>query len=219
MPDQPAIPPHDPPAFWSPTSPWSPAPYQPEQQWAQTHTGPVEPPVGQYNQYAPTPDPPTPYDPLAFNRRRLLIAVGSLLFAATIGAAGVAFGYHEGKTGSDEYYQPKLAALQDDKARSLAAAGAIPNLATIAKKYPNLDPMDVQPGSLAVIDLDGDPQSKMDAIRGFMTELGFSSAVIERLYQTRALDGTITAQGHNCNVSWTYHPKNGLQLVFEAKAS
>ena len=33
--------------------------------------------------------------------------------------------------------------------------------------------------------------------------------------QTRALDGTQRAEGKNVNVSWTYHPDDGLQIVFE----
>lgn len=49
-----------------------------------------------------------------------------------------------------------------------------------------------------------------------LDELGFSSAVLDRMGNTRALDGTRDAQGRNCNVTWTYHPDDGLQMVFEA---
>lgn len=49
----------------------------------------------------------------------------------------------------------------------------------------------------------------------YLTELGFSPAVYERMNRTRALDGTQSATAHGVNVSWTYHPDNGLQAVFE----
>jgi hypothetical protein len=50
----------------------------------------------------------------------------------------------------------------------------------------------------------------------YLSALGFSDAVLDRMSNTRALDGTLTAQGDHCNVSWTYHPDDGLQMVFEA---
>jgi hypothetical protein len=55
-------------------------------------------------------------------------------------------------------------------------------------------------------------------LKRMLTELGFSSAVIDRMDKTRALDGTQNADGKNCNVTWTYHPDDGLQMVFEADA-
>lgn len=53
-------------------------------------------------------------------------------------------------------------------------------------------------------------------LRSMLGELGFSSAVLDRMGNTRALDGTREAQGKNCNVTWTFHPDDGLQMVFEA---
>jgi hypothetical protein len=49
----------------------------------------------------------------------------------------------------------------------------------------------------------------------FLAELGFSPAVYERMNRTRALDGTQAASSSMANVTWTYHPDNGLQVVFE----
>lgn len=34
--------------------------------------------------------------------------------------------------------------------------------------------------------------------------------------KTRALDRTLEAEGKNCNVTWTYHPDDGWQMVFQA---
>ena len=36
---------------------------------------------------------------------------------------------------------------------------------------------------------------------------------------TRAFDGTQEAEGKNSNVTWTCHPDDGLQMVFEAVQS
>jgi len=36
-----------------------------------------------------------------------------------------------------------------------------------------------------------------------LIDLGFSSAVLDRMSNTRALDGTLEAEGKNCNVTWT----------------
>ncbi|MFP4512489.1 MAG: hypothetical protein ACLFRV_06040 [Acidimicrobiales bacterium] len=49
----------------------------------------------------------------------------------------------------------------------------------------------------------------------YLEQLGFSPAVSERMGRTRALDGTQSAHGDGVNVTWTYHPDNGLQAVFE----
>ncbi len=67
--------------------------------------------------------------------------------------------------------------------------------------------------------MDSGASAKAAGLIGYLDELGFSSAVAERMSKTRALDGTQTAEGNNCNVSWTYHPDDGLQMVFEATAN
>lgn len=49
----------------------------------------------------------------------------------------------------------------------------------------------------------------------YLLDLGFSPAVYERMNRTRALDGTQSGTSEIANVTWTYHPDNGLQAVFE----
>lgn len=49
----------------------------------------------------------------------------------------------------------------------------------------------------------------------YLAKLGFSPAVYERMNRTRALDGTQSATADGVNVTWTYHPDNGLEAVFE----
>lgn len=54
-----------------------------------------------------------------------------------------------------------------------------------------------------------------DDVQGVLEDLGFSAAVWPRMQETRALDGTLSATGQGCNVTWTYHPDDGLSMVFE----
>ncbi len=161
-----------------------------------------------------------------FSGRRLALTVLVILLIAGAGAGGVAYGYHQGRTGTTEYYQPRLSDLQTQLASAQATlakqsadASAVPNLAAIAAKHPGMEPLNQTATSLEVTYRSTDSDAKIVAVYAFMTELGFTGATLDRMSKTRALDGTLTAQGHNCNVSWTYHPDDGLQMVFEAKAA
>lgn len=49
------------------------------------------------------------------------------------------------------------------------------------------------------------------------TDLGFSSALIERMNSTTALQGRQTEENDNYRVSWTYHPDKGLDVLYEIK--
>lgn len=108
-------------------------------------------------------------------------------------------------------------ALESAEAERQSAAAAVPDLRAVADKY-----------FKTVASVSGDADSVSITIQKYqvitaavplnrmLTELGFSSAVIDRMDRTRALDGTQEADGKNCNVTWTYHPDDGLQMVFEA---
>ena len=50
-----------------------------------------------------------------------------------------------------------------------------------------------------------------DSLDKLLDDLGFSSAVSERMGRTRALDGTQRASSDKANATWTYHPDDGLQ--------
>lgn len=160
-----------------------------------------------------------------FSGRRLAVIVLVILLMAGAGAGGVAYGYAQGKTGTAEYYQPRLADAQSQLAsdqailaKQSADAAAVPNLAAVAAKHPGMGALNQTATSLEVNVRSTDPDGKIVAVYAFMTELGFTGATLDRMGKTRALDGTLTAQGRNCNVSWAYRPDNGLQMVFEAKA-
>lgn len=46
-------------------------------------------------------------------------------------------------------------------------------------------------------------------------DLGFSSAVLEKMGETTALDGRQTEESKKATVSWKYHPDNGLEVTYE----
>lgn len=54
-------------------------------------------------------------------------------------------------------------------------------------------------------------------LRPMLDDLGFPPGTMSRMESTRALDGTLEAQGDNVSVTWTYHPDDGLQMVFQTE--
>jgi hypothetical protein len=48
-----------------------------------------------------------------------------------------------------------------------------------------------------------------------LRELEIPDAVVSRMSQTRALDGTQEATWSGIRASWTYHPNSGLNIVLE----
>ncbi len=69
---------------------------------------------------------------------------------------------------------------------------------------------------VVVIDNNTKPITTL-ALKAMLKDLGFSSAVADRMYQTRALDGTQLADGKRATATWTFHPNSGLRVVFEKK--
>lgn len=62
-----------------------------------------------------------------------------------------------------------------------------------------------------------EPSEERDMV-ALLEYLGFNaSGVMNRIGNTRALDGTLTAEGRLANAYWTYHPDAGLGIVFEAR--
>ena len=49
------------------------------------------------------------------------------------------------------------------------------------------------------------------------TELGLPASVTSKMSTTRALDGRQTETHNGVKVSWTYHPDQGLQVLYEAE--
>jgi hypothetical protein len=147
-----------------------------------------------------------------------LVAVGA---AATIGAVA---GYRTAADVADANYGPRLAAaesslaaFQTQAAEASAEAADVPDLKALADQY--FAPGAEISGTADALDVtitDYRLLTDLPALGNFLAALGFSDAVLDRMNRTRALDGTLSAEGHNCNVTWTYHPDDGLEMVFEA---
>lgn len=61
---------------------------------------------------------------------------------------------------------------------------------------------------------DSDAYHKIESIN---SELGFSSSVYKQMGETRALDGRQSASCDNYEVSWTYHPDQGMEVLYSIK--
>ena len=56
-----------------------------------------------------------------------------------------------------------------------------------------------------------------DAIKYVNRELGFSEALYEKMSNTNSLMGQQTEESKQYRVSWSYHPDNGLEVIYEKK--
>lgn len=108
-------------------------------------------------------------------------------------------------------------ALERAEAERQSAAAAVPDLRAVAdKNFKTVASVSGDADSVSITIQKYQVITAAVPLNRMLTELGFSSAVIDRMDRTRALDGTQEADGKNCNVTWTYHPDDGLQMVFEA---
>ncbi|WP_437584269.1 hypothetical protein ACSAGD_03060 [Paramicrobacterium sp. CJ85] len=135
----------------------------------------------------------------------------SLLFAAIGAAVGLAAGLLIG-----------LVAVP-------AMSASIANVAEEAAPNPfevALDECGLQSSSHATIGDDGASLElqtmgedatgmSFDSFDCVVTELGISDAVMNRIENTRALDGRQEASWDDFTASWTYHPDNGLNMLVE----
>lgn len=69
-------------------------------------------------------------------------------------------------------------------------------------------------GNGTSLTVDVDPYSDLAWMEEFVDVLGLPSAVIRRMENTRALDGTLEESQDGITVTWTYHPDDGLSAVF-----
>lgn len=217
---------------------WMPPAEGPQEATPGTH-------AGYASDYRPTGEASTPsvlasppQAPQAAHARRtrgVAVVVAAIVVAAGV---GIVAGNVMGTRRADAKYVPQLTSVQQhvtrlsddlDAARSTVSsyeaadasasseAADVPDLLGIAHTY--FDPDADVTGSELAVEItitDADVYRDSVALSLYLSELGFSSAVLDRMSKTRALDGTLTAEGHKCNVSWTYHPDDGLQMVFEA---
>lgn len=55
------------------------------------------------------------------------------------------------------------------------------------------------------------------AIQNINKELGFPDSVYAQMISTRAIDGTQTYEKNGISVSWTFHPDDGLEIIYSVK--
>lgn len=158
--------------------------------------------------------PPPPIAPAPLPRSPGLgwkVACG-VLAAATF-AFGVAWSAARSRASDLE---AQVEAFERSEAAAAREADARPALLTLAE---GIDIDD------SAVDYSGDDQSldvtlpipTSDALawlEAFMEEAGMPGGTIERMEQTRALDGTQTTNGDKVTLTWTYHPDDGLSAVF-----
>jgi type II secretory pathway pseudopilin PulG len=110
-------------------------------------------------------------------------------------------------------------AFESAEAQRESAAAQVPDLRAVANKhFKGVVSVSGNADAVSITIQKNEVITAAVPLNRMLTELGFSSAVIDRMDKTRALDGTQNAEGKNCNVTWTYHPDDGLQMVFEADA-
>ena len=56
-----------------------------------------------------------------------------------------------------------------------------------------------------------------DAIKSIISQLGLPQSLVAEMGETRALDGRQSADYEHISVSWSYHPDNGLEVMFKVK--
>ncbi len=114
-----------------------------------------------------------------------------------------------------------ITAERDELAAAAAAAqaeaDALPDVfATINDAVGDLSGFDVTGDeTYASISVTGDGIFYMDSLVAALVELGFPAGIEARIGNTRALDGTLTADGDKVRASWSYHPDDGLSMVVE----
>lgn len=57
--------------------------------------------------------------------------------------------------------------------------------------------------------------SAFELVKQANAALGLPDSVLSKMETTRALDGTQSYEGHKIKVSWTYHPDDGLEVMYE----
>ena len=143
------------------------------------------------------------------------VQVGWILAAVAVLAAVVFAGLWRSAVDDRDAEAARADDLQAELDEIAAAEAALPDLAELAADTFS-DDGDWSGGpEFVTVTLEGVGVLRMGELEDYLSELGFSRAVSERMGRTRALDGTQSASGTKVNATWTYHPDNGLQVVFE----
>ena len=133
----------------------------------------------------PTPPSTHPPVPVKSGRSRPLLVLVSILAVALIATTTMWI-----TTAST------LSAMQSTEAARQRAAADVPDLRAVADRYfQGVASVSGDANSVEITVREYDVIEAALPLRQLLTELGFSSAVINRMDSTRALDGTLNAEG------------------------
>jgi hypothetical protein len=108
--------------------------------------------------------------------------------------------------------------LATAEAQRLAEVAALPDIFALADKHLGLDAWVTIDGDETYASVSIEPLGLGDVeLPALLDDLGFPPSTMSKIGNTRALDGTLTADAPHVTASWTYHPDDGLSLVFERK--
>lgn len=183
---------------------------QPPTQWAAPLPPPSQPgPIGQER---PRHEPPAP-------RGSRAPWIATAVLAAAVAALGVLY-LGERSTSSDlrDRVGELAAATTTTAAEGDEAAdeGDLPDLKAVADGVPGGLDVDITGGSSSVtIDIRSPSTRSLNWLKNYMNRLNMpGDAIVARMEQTRALDGTLQEEAAGVRVTWTYHPDDGLSAVF-----
>jgi hypothetical protein len=125
----------------------------------------------------------------------------------------------DGARGELSEARKEIAAFEAADAARDAAEAARPDLSRLVITH-DLTPYRESGGTSdsVALNFSGYSSGWKTDLQALLSELGFNaSAVISRMGNTRALDGTQTADGDHVHATWTYHPDDGLDVVLEVE--
>lgn len=74
--------------------------------------------------------------------------------------------------------------------------------------YIDTNPFDIE---------DDNEADAIEAIEQINKKLGFSDSVYQKMMQTRSLDGRVSEENDKYEISWTFHPDIGMEVMYEKK--
>ncbi len=137
------------------------------------------------------------------------------LVAAALGVLVVAlFGLWISARSDANEAQVELDRLEEAEQARQAADEALPDLELLARKHRlgTIGAIETINEESLSLNFDG---ISIDQLGELLEELDFSPGTMSRIGNTRALDGTLTAEAPHVRASWTYHPDDGLSIVLE----
>lgn len=162
-----------------------------------------------HEQLAAMTRPPTPPPPTGAHQRKPLTArQRNTSIAVVAGLVGL-FVLYAGLRGAGVIEPP-------------ATTRRVDPFTDAAEIYQTAQPRQVESCCAALVVVLGRPgepilDGQVTAFSRLLGRLGMPAGTAARMDGTRALDGTQSAEGEHATATWTYHPDDGLRVVFQPK--